>query len=84
MRAMFANLTSADFRIRSKKALRRMERQRVLALFEGRLARFKQPKDVIVVSALPRTAIGKVSKEDVRQLVARLAAANAAQEERIA
>jgi fatty-acyl-CoA synthase len=61
-----------------------LERERVLALFEGRLARFKQPKDVIVVSALPRTAIGKVSKEDVRQLVTRLAAANAVQEERIA
>jgi fatty-acyl-CoA synthase len=61
-----------------------LERERVLGLFEGRLARFKQPKDVIVVSALPRTAIGKVSKEDVRQLVARLAAANADQEERIA
>jgi fatty-acyl-CoA synthase len=61
-----------------------LERERVLGLFEGRLARFKQPKDVIVVNALPRTAIGKVSKEDVRQLVARLAAANAAQEERIA
>jgi fatty-acyl-CoA synthase len=60
-----------------------LERERVLGLFEGRLARFKQPKDVIVVNALPRTAIGKVSKEDVRQLVARLAAANADQEERI-
>ncbi|HXD41958.1 MAG TPA: AMP-binding protein [Ramlibacter sp.] len=61
-----------------------LERERVMALFEGRLARFKQPKDVVVVSALPRTAIGKVSKEDVRQLVARLAAAGTAQEERIA
>ena len=61
-----------------------LERERVLALFEGRLARFKQPKDVIVVDALPRTAIGKVRKEDVRRLVARLAAAKAAQEERIA
>jgi fatty-acyl-CoA synthase len=61
-----------------------LEREQVLGLFEGRLARFKQPKDVIVVDALPRTAIGKVSKEDIRQLVARLAAASAAQKERIA
>ena len=59
-----------------------LERERVLALFEGRLARFKQPKDVLVVDALPRTAIGKVRKEDVRQLVARLAAAKAVQKER--
>jgi fatty-acyl-CoA synthase len=59
-----------------------LERERVLGLFEGRLARFKHPKDVFVVNALPRTAIGKVSKEDVRQLVARLAGAQ--HEERIA
>ncbi len=45
----------------------------VMALFDGRLARFKHPKDVVVVGALPRTALGKISKEDVRQLVARLA-----------
>jgi fatty-acyl-CoA synthase len=59
-----------------------LERERILALFEGRLARFKHPKDVFVVNALPRTAIGKVSKEDVRQLVARLEGAQ--HEERIA
>jgi fatty-acyl-CoA synthase len=52
-----------------------LERDRVLALFDGRLARFKIPKDVIVVDALPRSALGKVRKEDVRQLVAALAAA---------
>ena len=34
MRAMFANLTSADFGGRSKKALRTTERQRVHALFD--------------------------------------------------
>jgi fatty-acyl-CoA synthase len=59
-----------------------LDRERILALFEGRLARFKHPKDVFVVGALPRTAIGKVSKEDVRRLVARLAGAQ--HEERIA
>jgi fatty-acyl-CoA synthase len=61
-----------------------LERERVLALFDGRLARFKHPKDVIVVSALPRTALGKVSKEDVRQLIARLAGANAGTGEQMA
>jgi hypothetical protein len=34
MRAMFANLTQADFRGRSKKELRAVERQRVHALFD--------------------------------------------------
>ncbi len=53
-------------------------RERVLALFDGRLARFKHPRDVLVVDALPRTALGKVRKEDVRQLVAARRAAAAA------
>jgi len=61
-----------------------LERARILALFEGRLARFKHPKELFFVSALPRSGIGKVSKEDVRQLVAKLAAARDGQEERIA
>jgi fatty-acyl-CoA synthase len=52
-----------------------LARERVLAMFEGRLARFKHPKDLFVVDALPRTAIGKVRKEDVRQLVVQLTAA---------
>lgn len=54
---------------------RTIDRARVLALFEGRLARFKHPKEVFFVTELPRTALGKVSKEDVRQLVGRLVAA---------
>jgi fatty-acyl-CoA synthase len=50
--------------------------ERVMAQFEGRLARFKHPKAVLVVANLPRTALGKVRKEDVRRLVAeRLGAA---------
>jgi len=61
-----------------------LERERVLAPFDGRLARFKHPKDVVFVSALPRTALGKVSKEDVRQLIARLAGANAGTGEQMA
>ncbi len=62
-----------------------LERERVLALFDGRLARFKHPKDVLVVDALPRTALGKVRKEDVRQLVAaRLATVAADHQERFA
>ena len=46
----------------------------VLALFEGRLARFKFPKRVVFVESLPKTALGKVRKDDVvRELTAQSA-----------
>lgn len=47
-----------------------LTREQVMALFEGRVARFKHPKDVVFVQQLPRTALGKVRKADVRKLVA--------------
>ena len=43
----------------------------IMKLLEGRIARYKQPKEVIVVEALPKTALGKVRKEDVRKMVTR-------------
>ena len=42
----------------------------VLALLAGRVARYKQPREVRFVAALPRTAIGKVKKSDLRAAVA--------------
>lgn len=39
----------------------------VLGLFEGRLARFKHPKDVIFSDALPRNAMGKIEKFTLRR-----------------
>lgn len=39
----------------------------VLALFEGRLARFKHPRDVVFVDALPRNAMGKILKYELRE-----------------
>jgi fatty-acyl-CoA synthase len=38
----------------------------VRAHLDGRIARYKVPKNVVVVDALPRTASGKVRKADVR------------------
>lgn len=45
--------------------------EQVLKLLDGRIARYKHPKEVLLVEALPKTALGKVRKEDVRQMVAR-------------
>ena len=42
----------------------------VLQLLEGRIARYKHPKEVVFVGELPKTALGKIHKEDVRQMVA--------------
>ncbi|RAI59373.1 class I adenylate-forming enzyme family protein [Roseicella frigidaeris] len=41
----------------------------VLRHFEGQLARFKHPRAVVTVPALPRTALGKVQVEALRALV---------------
>lgn len=42
----------------------------VLAHFDGRLARFKHPRALLVVDALPRTALGKVALPTLRALAA--------------
>ncbi len=43
----------------------------ILALFDARLARYKHPQDVVFVDALPRTALGKVEVQKLRELVNR-------------
>nr|WP_280863926.1 hypothetical protein [Falsiroseomonas frigidaquae] len=43
---------------------------RVLAHFEGQIARFKIPRAVVTVPALPRTALGKVEVAKLRSLLA--------------
>ena len=49
---------------------RALTRAAVLQLLEGRLARYKHPKEVVFVGELPKTALGKVRKEDLRRMVA--------------
>ncbi len=44
-------------------------KSQVLDLFVDRLARYKHPKDVVFVDALPRNAMGKVLKFEVREMV---------------
>ncbi len=46
-----------------------LSREDVLALFDGELARYKHPRDVIFVEQLPRSALGKVLVDEVRKLV---------------
>ena len=44
----------------------------LLGCFEGQIARFKHPKDVILVPSLPVNAMGKVQKFAVREMIAEL------------
>ena len=42
----------------------------VMAMLDGRIARYKQPRAVRFVDSLPRTALGKVQREQLRAVVA--------------
>lgn len=44
-----------------------LDEDAIRTVLDGRLARFKSPKRVFVVDALPRNAMGKVQKNDLRQ-----------------
>ncbi len=50
--------------------------QTIAAGLEGQLARFKQPKRVVNVAELPRNAMGKVQKNELRERFADLFAAD--------
>ena len=44
----------------------------VMKLFEGRLARYKHPRRVVFVDTLPKNAMGKVQKFELRSALAAL------------
>jgi fatty-acyl-CoA synthase len=44
-----------------------IDEARLRALFEARLARFKHPRRIVVLDALPRTALGKVRRSELAQ-----------------
>jgi fatty-acyl-CoA synthase len=46
-----------------------MSEAQVLALFEGKLARYKHPRRVLFLDSLPKTALGKVQKPALKNLL---------------
>jgi fatty-acyl-CoA synthase len=47
----------------------RLTREAVLAAFEGEIARYKHPADVVFIEALPRNVMGKVVTTELARLV---------------
>ena len=47
----------------------RVDANRLRALFDARLARFKHPCRIVVLDQLPRTALGKVRKPELAQVL---------------
>jgi fatty-acyl-CoA synthase len=47
-----------------------ISREAVLAHFDGKLARFKHPRDVVFLSELPKNAMGKVRIDELARIVA--------------
>ncbi len=47
----------------------KLDEASVLALFEDRLARFKHPRRIVFVEQLPKNALGKVQKNELRKLL---------------
>ena len=45
-----------------------LTRETLCAFLDGRLARYKHPRDVVLADALPRTALGKVKREELKRL----------------
>ncbi|HMK69343.1 MAG TPA: AMP-binding protein [Xanthobacteraceae bacterium] len=52
------------------KAGARLSAAEVIAILDGRIARYKQPRAVHFMDSLPRTALGKVRREELRATAA--------------
>ena len=55
-----------------KKPEATLSKEQVLRLFEGRIARYKHPKDVMFVTQIPKTALGKLRREEVRRIASKV------------
>ena len=62
--AVYAGQPRYSLRVRNNE----FSKEAVLALFDGKVARYKRPSDVIFVDEpLPRTSLGKVQKFELRK-----------------
>ncbi len=52
----------------------RMTEAEAMALFQGRIARYKHPREIRFLERLPRSALGKIRKDAVREAVSKEAA----------
>jgi len=57
------------------KAGQQIASERVTALLEGRVARYKLPREVVVLESLPRTALGKLQREQLKAVLRQQAGA---------
>ncbi|MGB2107572.1 MAG: class I adenylate-forming enzyme family protein, partial [Candidatus Puniceispirillum sp.] len=48
-----------------------ISKQHILDYFDGKLARYKIPKDVVFVDALPRNSLGKIVTDKIADLIAK-------------
>ena len=55
-----------------------LTREALCAFLDGRVARYKHPRDVVLAAALPRTALGKVKREELKRLARRESVAGSA------
>ncbi|MFV2031450.1 MAG: class I adenylate-forming enzyme family protein [Gammaproteobacteria bacterium] len=51
---------------------RSMTAEQVHGLFQGRVARYQYPQEIVFVDSFPRTSLGKIQKTEVGQLVQNL------------
>ena len=53
------------------KAGRHVSAESIVELLQGRVARYKLPRDVVIAQSLPRTALGKLMREQIKTSVRR-------------
>ena len=46
----------------------RISAEKVSALLDGRVARFKHPREIVFAERLPRTALGKIKREEIKRI----------------
>ncbi len=50
------------------KQTEKINKDKILEFFEGQVAKYKIPKDIIFVDNLPKNALGKIMVDEVKKL----------------